>query len=150
MPKKKPLTIVSKSAARIAAVQIFYNTIISKRNISDVFQDYIISFKGDLENEFEIKSLNQEYLNSLVFGFKIDLNKEIEKLLNNEWKIERVSVVDKAVLFAGIIELSLNNKLNKNIVISEYVEIAEQIGGESKFINKLLDKISKIKIPQIN
>ena len=43
--KKKPLTIVSKSAARIAAVQIFYNTIISKRNISDVFQDYIISFK---------------------------------------------------------------------------------------------------------
>ena len=43
MPKKKPLTIVSKSAARIAAVQIFYNAIISKKNISDVFQDYNIS-----------------------------------------------------------------------------------------------------------
>ena len=80
MPQKKPFTIVSKTAARIAAVQIFYNTIISKRNISDVFQDYIISFKGDLENDFEIKTLNEEYLNSLVLGFNIDLIKSFNLL----------------------------------------------------------------------
>ena len=150
MTKKKPLTIVSKSAARIAAVQIFYNTIISKKNVSDVFQDYVISFKSDLENDFEIKSLNEKYLKLLVLGFNIDLNEEIEKLLNDEWKIERISSVDKAILFAGIIELNLNNDLTNNIIISEYVEIAEQMGGEAKFINKLLDKISKEKISNIN
>ena len=150
MIKKKPLTIVSKSAARIAAVQIFYNTIISKKNVSDVFQDYVISFKSDLENDFEIKSLNEKYLKLLVLGFNIDLNEEIEKLLNDEWKIERISSVDKAILFAGIIELNLNNNLTNNIIISEYVEIAEQMGGEVKFINKLLDKISKVKISNIN
>ena len=143
MSKKKPLTIVSKSAARIAAVQIFYNTIISNRKISDVFQDYFISFKNDLEKEFEIETLNEKYLNSLVSGFNKDLNKGIEKLLNNEWKIERISAVDKAILYAGIIELNLNNNLTNNIIISEYIEIAEQMGGETKFINKLLDKISK-------
>ena len=150
MTKKKPLTIVSKSAARIAAVQIFYNTIISKKNVSDVFQDYVISFKSDLENDFEIKSLNEKYLKLLVLGFNIDLNEEIEKLLNDKWKIERISSVDKAILFAGIIELNLNNDLTNNIIISEYVEIAEQMGGEAKFINKLLDKISKEKISNIN
>ena len=150
MTKKKPLTIVSKSAARIAAVQIFYNTIILKKNVSDVFQDYVISFKSDLENDFEIKSLNEKYLKLLVLGFNIDLNEEIEKLLNDEWKIERISSVDKAILFAGIIELNLNNNLTNNIIISEYVEIAEQMGGEAKFINKLLDKISKTKILNIN
>ena len=80
MLKKKPLTIVSKSAARIAAVQIFYNTIISKRNISDVFQDYVISFKSDLEKEFEIKSLNEEYLKLLVLRFNIDLIKSFNLL----------------------------------------------------------------------
>ena len=83
-------------------------------------------------------------------GFNIDLNEEIEKLLNDEWKIERISSVDKAILFAGIIELNLNNDLTNNIIISEYVEIAEQMGGEAKFINKLLDKISKDKISNIN
>ena len=150
MTKKKPLAIISKSAARIAAVQIFYNAIISKRNVSDVFHDYVISFKGDLENDFDIKSLNEKYLKLLVLGFDIDLNEEIEKLLNNEWKIERISAVDKAILFAGIIELNLNNNLTNNIIISEYIEIAEQMGGEAKFINKLLDKISKTKILNIN
>ena len=150
MPKKKPLTIVSKSAARIAAVQIFYNAIISKRNVSDVFHDYVISFKGDLENDFDIKSLNEKYLKLLVLGFNINLNEKIEKLLNNEWKIERISAVDKAILFAVIIELNLNNNLTNNIIISEYIEIAEQMGGEAKFINKLLDKISKRKISYIN
>ena len=150
MTKKKPLTIISKSAARIAAVQIFYNAIISKRNVSDVFHDYVLSFKGDLENDFDIKSLNEKYLNLLVLGFDIDLNEEIEKLLNNEWKIDRISAVDKAILFAGIIELNLNNNLTNNIIISEYIEIAEQMGGEAKFINKLLDKISKRKISYIN
>ena len=150
MTKKKPLAIISKSAARIAAVQIFYNAIISKRNVSDVFHDYVISFKGDLENDFDIKSLNEKYLKLLVLGFNIDLNEEIEKLLNNEWKIERISAVDKAILFAGIIELNLNNNLTNNIIISEYVEIAEQMGGEAKFINKLLDKISKTSISNIN
>ena len=150
MTKKKPLAIISKSAARIAAVQIFYNAIISKRNVSDVFHDYVISFKGDLENDFDIKSLNEKYLKLLVLGFNIDLNEEIEKLLNKEWKIERISAVDKAILFAGIIELNLNNNLTNNIIISEYIEIAEQMGGEAKFINKLLDKISKRKISNIN
>ena len=150
MTKKKPLAIISKSAARIAAVQIFYNAIISKRNVSDVFHDYVISFKGDLENDFDIKSLNEKYLKLLVLGFNIDLNEEIEKLLNSEWKIERISAVDKAILFAGIIELNLNNNLTNNIIISEYIEIAEQMGGEAKFINKLLDKISKSKISNIN
>ena len=51
--------------------------------------------------------------------------------------------MDKAILFAGIIELNLDNNLTNNIIISEYIEIAEQMGGEAKFINKLLDKISK-------
>jgi transcription termination factor NusB len=46
-------------------------------------------------------------------------------------------------LFAGIIELNIKNDLTDNIIISEYIEIAEQMGGEVKFINKILDKISK-------
>ena len=53
-------------------------------------------------------------------------------------------------MFAGIIELNLNNNLTNNIIISEYIEIAEQMGGQAKFINKLLDKISKTKILNLN
>ena len=143
MPKQKPLSIISKSAARIAAVQIFYNKIISNKSIKEVYQDYKSSFKCELENDFKINSLNEEFLDSLLLGFNNNIDKEIEKLLARDWKLNRISAVNKSILFAGIIELNIQNDLTDNIIISEYVEIAEQMGGEVKFINKILDKISK-------
>ena len=143
MPKQKPLSIISKSAARVAAVQIFYNTIISNKSITDVYQDYNNSFKYELENEFKINSLNEEFLDLLILGFNNNIDKEIEKLLASDWKLDRISAVNKSILFAGIIELNFKNDLTNNIIISEYLEIAEQMGGEVKFINKILDKISK-------
>ena len=143
MPKQKPLSIKSKSAARIAAVQIFYNKIISNKSIKEVYQDYKSSFKCELENDFKINSLNEEFLDLLLLGFNNNIDKEIEKLLARDWKLNRISAVNKSILFAGIIELNIKNDLTDNIIISEYVEIAEQMGGEVKFINKILDKISK-------
>ena len=143
MPKQKPLSIISKSAARIAAVQIFYNKIISNKSIKEAYQDYKSSFKCELENDFKINSLNEEFLDLLLLGFNNNINKEIEKLLAKDWKLNRISAVNKSILFAGIIELNIKNDLTDNIIISEYLEIAEQMGGEVKFINKILDKISK-------
>ena len=143
MPKQKPLSIISKSAARIAAVQIFYNKIILNKSIKEVYQDYKFSFKCELENDFKINSLNEEFLDSLLLGFNNNIDKEIEKLLARDWKLNRISAVNKSILFAGIIELNIKNDLTDNIIISEYIEIAEQMGGEVKFINKILDKISK-------
>ena len=143
MPKQKPLSIISKSAARIAAVQIFYNKIISNKSIKEVYQDYKSSFKYELENDFKINSLNEEFLDLLLLGFNNNIDKKIEKLLSRDWKLNRISAVNKSILFAGIIELNIKNDLTDNIIISEYIEIAEQMGGEVKFINKILDKISK-------
>ena len=143
MPKQKPLSIISKSAARIAAVQIFYNKIISNKSIKEVYQDYKFSFKCELENDFKINSLNEEFLDLLLLGFNNNIDKKIEKLLSRDWKLNRISAVNKSILFAGIIELNIKNDLTDNIIISEYIEIAEQMGGEVKFINKILDKISK-------
>ena len=143
MPKQKPLSIISKSAARIAAVQIFYNKIISNKSIKEVYQDYKSSFKCELENDFKINSLNEEFLDLLLLGFNNNIDKKIEKLLARDWKLNRISAVNKSILFAGIIELNIKNDLTDNIIISEYLEIAEQMGGEVKFINKILDKISK-------
>jgi len=143
MPKQKPLSIKSKSAARIAAVQIFYNKIISNKSIKEVYQDYKSSFKCELENDFKINSLNEEFLDLLLLGFNNNIDKKIEKLLSRDWKLNRISAVNKSILFAGIIELNIKNDLTDNIIISEYIEIAEQMGGEVKFINKILDKISK-------
>ena len=141
--KRKPLSIVSKSAARIAAVQIIYNSLSSAKPIDQVFNEYLLSFKKDLENQFDIEALDDNYLDLILLNFDHSYDQIIENYLTKDWKIERISNVDKAILYAGITELKLNSSLSKNIIISEYIEIAQQMCGESKFINKVLDKYSE-------
>jgi len=141
--KRKPISIVSKSAARIAAVQIIYNILSSAKPIDQVFNEYLLSFKKDLENQFDIETLDDNYLELILSNFDQNYDQIIENYLSKDWKIERISNVDKAILYAGITELKLNCSLSKNIIISEYIEIAQQMCGESKFINKVLDKYSE-------
>ena len=138
----KPKSIVSKSAARIAVVQIIYNCLLTSKGTAQVIEEYTKYFKNDLENEFNIDCIDEEYLNLIINNFDYSLEKKIEKYLVEGWTLERMSNVDKAILFAGIIELNLDLKPTKNTIISEYIEIALQMGGEPKFINKILDKIA--------
>ncbi len=139
----KPKSIVSKSAARIAVVQIIYNCLLSSKDTVQVTEEYTKYFKNDLENEFDIECIDEEYLNLIIDKFDHSFEEKIQKHLVEGWSLERISNVDKAILLAGIIELNLDSKPTKNIIISEYVEIALQMGGEPKFVNKILDKISR-------
>ena len=138
----KPKSIVSKSAARIAVVQIIYNCLLSSKDTIQVTEEYTKYFKKDLENEFDIECIDEEYLNLIIDNFDHSFEGKIQKHLVEGWSLERISNVDKAILLAGIIELNLDSKPTKNIIISEYVEIALQMGGEPKFVNKILDKTS--------
>ena len=138
----KSKSIISKSAARIAVVQIIYNCLLTSKGTAQVIGEYTKYFKNDLENEFNIDCIDEEYLNLIINNFDYSLEKKIEKYLVEGWTLERMSNVDKAILFAGIIELNLDLKPTKNTIISEYIEIALQMGGEPKFVNKILDKIA--------
>jgi transcription termination factor NusB len=138
----KSKSIISKSAARIAVVQIIYNCLLSGKDSIQVTEEYTKHFKNDLENEFNIDCIDEGYLNLIINNFDYSLEKKIEKNLVEGWTLERMSNVDKAILFAGIIELNLDLKPTKNTIISEYIEIAFQMGGEPKFVNKILDKIA--------
>ena len=138
----KSKSIISKSAARIAVVQIIYNCLLSSKDSIQVTEEYTKYFKNDLENEFNIDCIDEEYLNLIINNFDYSLEKKIEKYLVEGWTLERMSNVDKAILFAGIIELNLDLKPTKNTIISEYIEIAFQMGGEPKFVYKILDKIA--------
>ena len=141
----KSKSIVSKSATRIAVVQIIYNCLLSNKNIDQIIEEYTKSFKNDLEDAFKIDCIDEEYFNLIINNFDHSYEEKIEKYLAEGWTLKRISNVDKAILLAGIIELNLDSKPTKNTIISEYVEIALQMGGEPKFVNKILDKTSREK-----
>ena len=67
----------------------------------------------------------------------------IEKYLKN-WKLERLSKVDHAILLQGVYELLAMSENPKNVVIDESIELAKRFGGpeSAAFINGVLDKVA--------
>ena len=79
--KRKPLSIVTKSAARIAAVQIIYNILSTAKPIDQVFNEYLLSFKKDLENQFDIKTLDDNYLELILSNFDYNYDQILEIII---------------------------------------------------------------------
>lgn len=59
------------------------------------------------------------------------------------WKISRISKIDKQILRMAIFELIYLHDVPKSVVINEAIEIAKKYGSEesSSFINGILDRI---------
>ena len=107
--------------------------------------------KEDLELFFENNDITseqaKEYVEDIVNGIKAnseEIINIISKNLKEDWKIERVSKVNTALLKLGIYEI-VYKKLPFKVVINEVVELAKKYGEETShsFINGILASVVK-------
>jgi len=61
------------------------------------------------------------------------------------WDLERMAVVDRNILRAGIFELLWTTDVPPKVAINEAIEVAKKFGTQesSRFINGILDRIHK-------
>ena len=112
---------------------------------------YQIDILKNAKEEYDIEALVKEqlevknnFVNELINGV-LDNYKSIKKLANdhlNEWTIDRLSKVDKAILEIGIYEL-MYTKTPSIVSINEAIELSKRYSDEkvTKMINACLDKI---------
>ena len=113
-----------------------------------IYQTYILE---NTKNEYDINSLIKEqievendFINNCVEGI-IKNQKEINKLANkymNNWTIDRLNKVDKAILSLAIYELMYTDTPSV-VAINEAIELSKKYSEEAvtKMINGILDKI---------
>ncbi len=116
--------------------------------IKILYQKYIYD-NGKLDyNLSELKKEffegNNEFIDETLNGI-ITNQKEIEKIANKylkDWSIDRLSIVDKAILSLGIYEL-LYIDTPQIVAINEAIELAKKYSDDKviKMINATLDKI---------
>jgi N utilization substance protein B len=100
------------------------------------------------EDNFKNDQLSLDYSQKLIAGIK-EHQKEIDDIIQKfsiNWKITRMSHVDRNIIRLSIFEMShLADEVPKNASINEAIEIAKKFGSEdsSQFINGILDQISK-------
>lgn len=88
-----------------------------------------------------------EYITDIVNGVekeKEDISKIISSNLKSDWKIERISKVNLALLKLAIYEIKYK-QLPYKVVINEVVELAKKYGEETShtFINGILASVVK-------
>ena len=133
--------IMNRSEIREETFKLIYSLEIQKKEpIEEQIELYIES--NDIDNKKAI-----EYIEDAVNG--IEKNKEvitekIEKNLKQDWKIDRISKVDLAILKLAIYEIKYKD-IPFKVVINEAVELAKKYGEDNSknFVNGILASIVK-------
>ena len=132
---------MNRSTMREQAFKLIYSLEMQKQeNLENQLDLYIEA--NNIENNDAI-----EYIKDAILG--IGENKEkilayIEKNLKSDWKIDRISKIDLAILKLAIYEIKYK-KLPYKVVINEAVELAKKYGEDNskKFVNGILASIVK-------
>ena len=134
---------MNRTAIREQTFRLIYSLEIQKQdNLEEAIQLY--------EENNEIKDQNaKKYMRDTILG--IQKNKEeiiyqIEKNLKAEWKNDRISKMDLAILKLAIYELEYT-EIPFKVAINEAVELAKKYGEETskKFVNGILASVVKEK-----
>ena len=132
---------MNRSAAREETFKLVYSLEVQRENISEESIDLYIESE-EIDDE---KTIN--YIKEVVNGIKENEEAIIEKIsknLKSDWKIERISKIDLALLKIAIYEI-LYTETPFKVAINEVVELSKKYGEEnsSNFINGILASIVK-------
>ncbi len=132
---------MNRSAIREEAFKLVYSMQIQKQEeLNDQIELYIES--NQIENEDA-----KIYINDTIHGIeknKEEINEFIIKNLKSDWKFDRISKIDLAILSLAIYELNYTD-IPYKVVINEAVELAKKYGEDSskKFVNGILASVVK-------
>lgn len=127
----------TRHQARVTAVKVLYA---SEFYSDKSFQwlDFIPEVLGrELPDYTEIIIEN-------IFDKLPEIDQKIRNAAKN-WRLERMTLVDRNILRLALFEMNYGQSLNPAIVINEALELAKEFGSEdsSKFINGVLDATLK-------
>lgn len=123
---------MARHAARRIALQMIFAGILGSEDCSSVLED-----QQDMMNVNEDQGFIDAALQS-VRNKEADFNRIIQ-LLSPERVLERIPVLDRAILYLALHELSQAED-PASVIINEAVDLAKRYGEESdsKFINGVL------------
>ncbi len=132
---------------REMAVQMLYQSDLGETRPAAVFHhfnthDYLPSKLSD-----ENAAHAFDYAKRLVDG-ATEHREEIDELIKSQadnWRLERMSAVDRNVLRLAVYEFLYETDVPKLVVMDEAIELAKKFGSEQsgRFVNGLLDGLLK-------
>jgi len=141
----KAVPVRRRSAARLAAVQIIYQTLITNESAINFAPQFLAHYAGDLAKSFKVKNLDKEHLNALYAGVEYDvvnIDVAIASQLAEGWSLDRLARIELSVLRCGAHELRSMPHIPARAVVSEYAALSDACGCDVGFVNAVLDNMA--------
>ena len=127
--------------AREAALQMLYQTEVGRASAHEAIATYWPAH----DPEAGVAEPLRLFANGLVRG-TLDRIKEIDEILSanaQNWRIERMAVIDRQVLRLAVFELLAEPATPPRVVINEALELARAYSGEEAvgFVNGVRDAV---------
>jgi transcription antitermination protein NusB len=134
---------MNRRKSREVAMQFLYEMKINKETVDGV----ISNFQDNNEGSEFLNDIDMNYVRSTIMGVETNISEidsTIEKYLVN-WKLERLSKVDLAILRICTYEIIFEEDTPDAVIINEGIELAKKYSGEKSaaFINGVLANIMK-------
>jgi N utilization substance protein B len=134
--------MATRRRGREVALQMLFQLDASDVSPNEVKLLYRTCFaEGPLPDSFSIE------LFDAVSGQIAEIDTVIEQSSQN-WRIERMSCVDRNILRIGISEIVNANEIPTRVAINEAVELAKRYGTKESpsFVNGILDRVARDKL----
>ena len=140
---------ISRSAARLAAVQALYQQEMEGTPTPSLIHEFHAHRLGATIEGATYADAEQSFFDDLVSGTvarKDEIDALIADRLAKGWSLERLDKPMKAILRVGSYELIARADVPVATVINEYLDVAEAFYDkrEKGFVNGLLDAIAKV------
>jgi N utilization substance protein B len=143
-----PKRSLSRSAARLAAVQALYQQEMEGTPIAALLHEFHQHRLGATIDEVEYAEAEVDFFDDVVVGVDArgeEIDGLIAAKLAKGWSLARLDKPMKAILRAGAYELVARADVPVATVIGEYVDVAKAFydARETGFVNGLLDALAK-------
>lgn len=138
----------AQTAARLAAVQALYQMEWSGAGVDAVINEFV---EHRLESDIDgavFHRADADLFAEIVRGVvarQRRIDPYIERRLAKGWTLSRIEATARAILRAGLFELTAKPETPFRVVINEYLDIANAFfdGDEPRFINGVLDAAAR-------
>jgi len=141
----KAVPVRRRSAARLAAVQIIYQSLITGESAINFAPQFLAHYAGDAAKSFKVKDLDEGHLNALYAGAERDANDidaAIAAQLADGWSLDRLARIELSVLRCGAYELRAMPHIPARAAVSEYAALSDACGCDVGFVNAVLDRLA--------
>ncbi len=137
-----------RGAARLAAVQALYQMDIVGTGVMETVAEYENVRLGKEIDGDTYLAADASWFRGVVAGV-VEQQKQIDPIIHSslpdDWPLARIESILRAILRAGVFELSNRKDVPAKVVITEYVDIAHAFfeGDEPKMVNGVLDRVAR-------